>query len=171
MRKGCVFLLSAVCLVFAASVGFSQEDIEDSPECNYCGMDRKQFAHSRMLIEYEDDSEGTCSLHCAAIHLAIHIDTAPKGVNVGDYNTKKLIDAEKATWVIGGNKPGVMTRRAKWAFEKKGDAEKFVKENGGRISTFEEAMKAAYEDMYTDTKMIQERRKMKKMDKPEPKKK
>ena len=25
---------------------------------------------------------------------------------------------------------GVMTRRAKWAFEKKGDAEKFIAENG-----------------------------------------
>lgn len=39
---------------------------------------------------------------------------------VGDYNTKRLIDAEKAVWVIGGGKQGVMTKRAKWAFEKRG---------------------------------------------------
>jgi nitrous oxide reductase accessory protein NosL len=83
---------------------------------------------------------------------------------VGDYGTKKLIDAEKASWVIGGNKMGVMTKRAKWAFEKKEDAEKFVKENGGKISSFDDAMKATYEDMYADTKMIRERRKMKKME-------
>jgi len=81
-------------------------------------------------------------------------------VKVGDFNSKKLIDAEKAFWVIGGNKPGVMTKKAKWAFENKADAEKFIAENGGSLSTFDEAMKAAYEDMYDDTKMIREKRKM-----------
>jgi nitrous oxide reductase accessory protein NosL len=49
-------------------------------------------------------------------------------------------------------------------FEKKEDAEKFIKENGGKLSTFDEVMKAAYEDMYADTKMIRERRKMKHME-------
>jgi len=57
-----------------------------------------------------------------------------------------------------------MSKRAKWAFEKKDQAEKFVKENGGQLATFDEAMKAAYEDMYSDTKMIREKRKMKKME-------
>ena len=74
-----------------------------------------------------------------------------------------LVDAEKAYWVLGGNKPGVMTKRAKWAFAKKEDAEKFMAENGGSAITFEQAFKAAYEDMYADTKMIQDRRKMRRM--------
>lgn len=82
---------------------------------------------------------------------------------MGDYNTKNLIDAEKAFWVIGGSKKGVMAERAKWAFEKRDEAERFMRENGGKLATFEEAMKAAYEDMYQDTKMIREMRKMKKM--------
>ena len=60
--------------------------------------------------------------------------------------------------MIGGNKMGVMTKRAKWAFENKGDAERFIKENGGQPADFEQAIKAAYEDMYQDTKMIRERR-------------
>ncbi len=55
---------------------------------------------------------------------------------------------------------GVMTKRAKWAFENKADAEKFIKENGGTPATFDDAMEAAYEDMYADTKMIREKRKM-----------
>ncbi len=38
---------------------------------------------------------------------------------VADYGTKKLIDAEKAIWVVGGSVQGVMTRNAKWAFENK----------------------------------------------------
>jgi nitrous oxide reductase accessory protein NosL len=64
--------------------------------------------------------------------------------------------------VVGGSKPGVMTKRAKWAFENKGDAEKYIKENGGTLATFDEAIKLAYEDMHQDTKMIREKRKMKK---------
>ena len=79
---------------------------------------------------------------------------------MGDYTTRNLIDAEKAFWVIGGSKPGVMSKWAKWAFENKADAEKFIAENGGTLSTFDEAIKAAYEDMYSDTKMIREKRKM-----------
>jgi nitrous oxide reductase accessory protein NosL len=141
-------------------MALSQDDVKEIPDCDYCGMDREKFAHSRILIRYEDDTEeGMCSIHCAAIDLAINIDNSPKAIMVGDYGTKKLINAETAVWVIGGNKMGVMTKRAKWAFEKREDAEKFVKENGGKVSTFDEAMKAAYEDMYADTKMIRERRK------------
>jgi len=127
-------------------------------------MDREKFAHSRMFVEYDDDSsEGTCSLHCMATELALHIDKSPKNILVGDFNEKKLIDVEKASWIIGGNKMGVMTKRAKWAFGKKEDAEKFKAENGGDLASFEQAIKGSYEDMYADTKMIRERRKMRKM--------
>ena len=138
-----------------------QADIQKYASCQYCGMDREKFAHSRVVIEYDDGSiVATCSIHCAVVDLALNIDKTPKAILLGDYGTKKLIDAEKAVWVIGGNKMGVMTRRAKWAFEKKGDAEKFIAENGGALVAFDEVMKAAYEDMYQDTKMIREKRKM-----------
>jgi copper chaperone NosL len=161
MKKTIVLVLAV--LVTAAFTVFAQgDDIKQFPSCKYCGMDREKFGHSRMLIEYDDGSSvGTCSVHCAAVELALTIDKTPKTIMVGDLNTKKLIDAEKATWVINGNKPGVMTKRAKWAFEKKEDAEKFIKENGGSLSTFDEAVKLAYEDMYQDIKMIREKRRMK----------
>jgi len=146
-------------LAIGAGGAFGQDDVTKHPSCSYCGMDRAKFAHSRVFIEYNDGSTfGACSIHCAAIDMAVHIDKSPKAIGVGDYGTKKLIDAEKAFWVIGGNKMGVMTKRAKWAFESKGDAEKFVKENGGQVADFEMAVKASYEDMYQDTKMIRERR-------------
>ena len=121
-------------------------------------------AEQDAFIEYDDGTTvGTCSIHCTAVDLALNIDKTPKSVQVADAGSKKLIDAEKAIWVIGGSKSGVMTKRAKWAFEKKDDADTFVKENGGTLATFDEAMKAAYEDMYQDTKMIREKRKMMKM--------
>jgi hypothetical protein len=127
-------------------------------------MDRAKFAHSRMLVTYDDGTKvGTCSIHCLAIDLALNIDKTPKLIEVGDYTGKNLMDAEKAYWVLDGSHPGVMSKQAKWAFAKKEDADKFIKENGGALATFDEAMKAAYEGMYSDTKMIREKRKMKKM--------
>ena len=160
-------LLSAVFVAFLlsiAGIALAHEDVEKSPSCKYCGMDREKFAHSRMLVTYDDGTKlGTCSIHCLAVDLAQNIDKMPRLIEVGDYSSKELIDAEKAYWVIDGNKPGVMTKQAKWAFAKKEDAEKFIKENGGTLATFDEAMKAAYESMYADTKMIREKRKMKKM--------
>jgi hypothetical protein len=150
-------------LVFSgAALAFAEpdNDIQAHPACKYCGMDRQMFAHSRMLIEYDDGTTlGTCSLHCAAMDLALHLDKSPVSIKVGDYVSKELIDAESAAWVLGGNKPGVMTKRAKWAFSSKAGAEKFIAENGGKLVSFDEVMKAAYEDMYDDTRMIREKRK------------
>jgi hypothetical protein len=123
-------------------------------------MDRAKFASSRMAIEYDDGSKvSTCSLHCAAVELVNQIDKTPTAIKVGDFGTQVLLDAEKAVWVLGGSKPGVMTKRAKWAFADKAAAEAFVKENGGTIVGFEDAVKAAYEDMYQDGRMIREKRK------------
>lgn len=135
------------------------EDIQKYPACKYCGMDRQKFAHSRLLLEYEDGAGlGTCSIHCAAVDLALNIDKTPKSIQVADYKTKNLLQAEKAAWVIGGKKPGVMTKRAKWAFADQKGAEDFIKESEGNLAGFDETMKATYEDMYADTKMIRERR-------------
>jgi len=164
MKKISMLIIMMVC-VLTVAVAFAQDDIKKYPSCKYCGMDREKFAHSRMLVEYDNgSSEGTCSLHCMAMELALHIDKTPKAIFVGDFNDKKLLDVEKASWIIGGNKMGVMTKRAKWAFGKKEDAEKFKAENGGESAVFDVAIKAAYEDMYADTKMIRERRKMRKME-------
>jgi copper chaperone NosL len=167
MAKRGVFLALTLLLLATATAAFGQlaEDIQKHPNCPYCGMDRQMFAHSRMLIEYDDGSAfGACSLHCAAVDLALRLDKNPKSIQVADYNTKKLIDAEKAVWVMGGSKPGVMTKRAKWAFADPKAAQAFIQENQGQLATFDDVMKAAYEDMYADTKMIRDKRaKMKQM--------
>ena len=95
----------------------------------------------------------------------MNIDKPAKEITVADFSSKKQISTEKAYWVIGGSKMGVMTARAKWAFETKEGADDFMKQNGGRPATFEEVMKAAFEDMYEDTLMIQKKRKMMRMQK------
>lgn len=166
MKKVGVFLVMITAILFPLTgIGLAQDDIKKHPSCKYCGMDREKFAFSRMFIEYDDGTtEGTCSLHCLAVELALKIDKTPKAILVGDLNTKKLIDAENGFWIMGGKKMGVMTKRGKWAFAKKEDADKFIAENGGDATTFDLAIKAAYEDMYGDTKMIRDRRKMKRME-------
>jgi len=159
MKKCCSLVFIMFVFLASALLAIAADDSKQFPSCKYCGMNREQFAFSRVLIEYDDGkADGFCSIHCAAVDLAVHIDRFPKAMLVGDYSTKQLIDAEKAFWVIGGNKPGVMTKRAKWAFKTKDGADAFVKELGGSTATFDVAMKATYEDMYQDTKMIRERR-------------
>ncbi len=161
-----VYFAVAVCLAFSGQVIAQQvmDDVAVHKSCKLCGMDRGMFDFSRMLVEYDDGTiVPLCSIHCAAIDMANNIDKTPKSIRVGDFNNKQLIDAENAFWVVGGNKPGVMSKRGKWAFEKKVDAETFVKMNQGKIVPFEEAIRMAYEDMYADTKMIREKRKMKHM--------
>jgi copper chaperone NosL len=170
--------IALICSLFVLVISFSltaaipasasghDADIASHTSCQYCGMDRQKFAHSRMLIEFEDGSTvATCSLHCVAVDLANNIDKTPKTISVADYGTKELIDAEKAVWVIGGGKQGVMTRTAKWAFASKEKAEAFIKDNGGKLGSFDEAIKSAYDDMYNDTKMIHDKRKHMKMKK------
>lgn len=159
-RTGFALLVSLLLLAFTLPV-FADDDIKKHPSCKYCGMDREKFAHSRMLIEYADGTQvGTCSIHCTGIDLALNIDKFPKFLGVGDFLQKTLLDSEKAFWVLGGSKPGVMTKRAKWAFAQKEEADKFIQANGGTAVNFDGALKAAYEDIAEDTKMIRERRKM-----------
>ena len=161
MKKSIFIIMALVTCLLIATLAFANDDIKKHPSCKYCGMDREKFAHSRMLIEYDNGSTvGTCSIHCTAVDLALNIDLFPKFLGVGDFFGKNLIDAEKAFWVIGGNKPGVMTQKAKWAFATKEGADKFIKENGGVPGDFDQALKASYENINEDTRMIRERRKM-----------
>lgn len=127
--------------------------------CKYCGMRKSLYGHSWMLIHHNKGSaDDFCSLHCAAIEMALHTAKTPTTILVADYYTGELIDADKAYWVIGGNRPGVMTSQAKWAFREEGDAERFMTEHGGNAATFDTALKAALDDMYRDILMIQKRR-------------
>jgi copper chaperone NosL len=164
VKKIMMLIVMVLCLFAGPALWALDSDIKEMPACKYCGMNREMFAHSRMLIEYSDGSKvGLCSLHCAAVDLALNLDKTPAVIRVADFGKKELIDAEAAIWVIGGNKPGVMTRNAKWAFADKAAAEKFQQEFGGRVAAFDEALQASYQDLGNDTKMIREKRKMMKM--------
>ena len=164
MKKNLLLALLALFCLCTPLLATTAADIEQHASCEYCGMSRSKFAHSRMLIEYSDGSSAaSCSLHCSAIEFAVRIDKTPKAIMVGDYHTRLLIDAEQAVWVLGGTQSGVMTARAKWAFAEKAAAEAFVEEHGGELVDFDTAIKSAYEDLYLDTQMIRKKRQAKKI--------
>ncbi len=156
-RMAMLMSIFAFCALYSWSIALSEgpNDIIKLPECKYCGMNRKHFAHSRMVVNHKDGtSVGTCSINCTASDYIKALDDSPISLQVGDYLTHKLIDAHRAYWVIGGNVRGVMTENAKWAFEKKTDAEAFIKTNGGKNATFDEVMKASYEDIYEEMRTL-----------------
>jgi copper chaperone NosL len=127
------------------------EKVEAPESCPHCGMNRTVFAHSRMLVTYEDGAVvGTCSLHCVATELGMSKGKPVKAVLVADYaNKRKLVDAKTAAWVLGGNQKGVMTKEPKWAFEVKQDAERFIQMNGGKLATYAEVLElASHEPMH-----------------------
>lgn len=105
-KKSKVLVLASIIISFFASFCFAQDDVSTYKACKNCGMDRNMFAHSRSLITFDDGTAvPTCSIHCTAVELALSLDKTPRSIEVGDYKTKKLIDAEKAYWVVGGSTP------------------------------------------------------------------
>jgi copper chaperone NosL len=159
-KTGIIVMVVFLAISLAA---YAQESAKKTAACKYCGMTLEQFAHSRVSLEYEDGKTGEfCSLHCAAIDLSMNAEKTPKAFLAADYNTKKMIDARKALWVVGGKKPGVMSRKAKWAFEKIDDADKYVKENGGMVAPFDATLKTVFADMYGDLKIVREKTEQKK---------
>ena len=158
IKKIWFFLLLGTLTISSLPPGLAKAD---KHSCFYCGMYKSKFKHSWINIQHDDGSvTSVCSVHCAAIDMALHTEKIIQNITVGDYNTKKQINADNAFWVIGGEIMGVMTARAKWAFETKEGADNFIKKHGGRPATFGEIIKAAFEDMYQDTVMIRKKRKL-----------
>ena len=138
--------IAILLLASFATVCLATDKVEVPDTCKHCGMNRTIFSHSRMIVTYTDGSStGTCSINCAITDLK-ESKKEIKSLQVADYNTKKLINAKTATWVIGGSSKGVMTKLPKWAFAKKSDAEAFIIANGGELATFDELFKLAERD-------------------------
>jgi nitrous oxide reductase accessory protein NosL len=140
-----------------------ENDIEKYAKCPYCGMDRKMYHHSRMVVHYSDDlADGTCSIHCAAISLSLNVDREPKAIYVGDNASaaeiKPLVEVGKATFLIGSSIKGVMTKRSKVAYSDEAAFKASQATNGGEPGNFDAALLAAYTDMAQDVSMIRKNR-------------
>ena len=141
----------------------NENDLEKFPKCPYCGMDRRQFHHSRMLLQFSDDlPDGVCSLHCAAISLAVNVDREPKNIWVADNAStaeiKPLLVVDQATFLIGSRIKPVMSKRSKVAYGGEAAARAAMAEYGGELLDFNQALLAAYTDMSQDVVIIRKSR-------------
>ncbi len=145
-------------------------ELKKYPRCVHCGMNRMMWHHSRHLVQYDDDLVvGTCSIRCLGVNLSLNLDRGVKVIWVADYGDqikpKTLILADTAIYLTGSKLKGTMTHKSKMAFSLKEKARSMSTSHGGALVSFEEALKAAYNDMGMDTIMIRKRRaeKQKKM--------
>ena len=126
--------------------------------CNVCGMHLTKYYKTNHTAEFKNGhQEQYCSLHCLS---EVHKDYEQriKNIQVVDTNSLKLIDAKKAFYVVGSSKEGTMSPISEYAFSTKIEAEKFKKEFGGEIHTFEETLKLSKDKLNEDNKILDEKR-------------
>ncbi|MGD8931085.1 MAG: nitrous oxide reductase accessory protein NosL [Chromatiales bacterium] len=140
-----------------------QDELGKYPKCPYCGMSRKQWQHSRHLVQYDDDLvDGTCSIHCLAISLSLNLDRGPKAIYAADFGSaepiKPLIEVDQASYLIGSRLQATMSRQSKMAFASKDAAKAAQSEQGGQLGSFDDALRDAYLGMHSDTMMVRKKR-------------
>ena len=126
--------------------------------CNVCGMHLTKYYKTNHTAEFKNGhKEQYCSLHCLS---EVHKDYEQKikNIQVVDTNSLKLIDAKKAFYVVGSSKEGTMSPISEYAFSTKIEAEKFKKEFGGEIHTFEETLKLSKDKLDKDNEILDEKR-------------
>jgi len=113
--------------------------------CTTCGMELAKSYKANHVAKQNDEIKQFCSMHCLAQEMSIN-KTQLEDIQTVDTKSLKFINAKEAYYVLGSKIRGIMTKSSKFAFADKNDALDFVKENGGKVVTFEQAYKNALED-------------------------
>ena len=140
-----------------------RNELKKYPKCPYCGMDRKQWQHSRHLVQYDDDLvDGTCSIHCLAISLSLNLDRGPKAIYAADFGSvepiKPLIEVDQASYLIGSRLKATMSLQSKMAFASKDAAVAAQSQQGGQLGSFDVALRETYLGLNSDTMMVRKKR-------------
>lgn len=89
-------------------------------------------------------ADGTKKQYCSIACLGSDMkEYKIKEVDVVDAHTQKVINAKTAHYVIDSDVKGTMSKRSKLAFSSEADAASFMKEHGGKLIDFTQALKAA----------------------------
>jgi nitrous oxide reductase accessory protein NosL len=166
-----IFILSS--LVYASGMGDSKkhkmmfqsvpmdkasilQDGKSKMYCPVCGMTLPMFYKTNHAATHKGHTKQYCSMHCLAED-KIKNGFDAKDMKVVDAKTYKFIDVNKATYVVGSSKKGTMTMISKYAFLDLKDAQKFARENGGKIMGFKEAYKTSADSLEKDMKMVEKK--------------
>lgn len=158
-RKVALGFLFVLLFIFNAFAEFSKlptneatllQKGESKHWCPICGMNLKSFYKTNHAVKLKNgEYKQYCSIRC----LAFDYDRIKSNIDkilVVDVATDKFIEAYKAFYVVGSKVPGTMSPVSKLGFEKKEDAEKFIKEYGGEIKRFDETFNLAVESLNSD---------------------
>ncbi len=126
--------------------------------CPKCGMTLPMFYRTNHAAKVDGKVEQFCSMHCLVEEMKA--GKKIEDIKVVDNTTLKFIPAKSAWYVVGSKKPATMSKVSKYAFSTKEAAQKFAKEFGGKVMSFEEALKIAQKDYENEAKMITQRQAM-----------
>ena len=107
--------------------------------CGQCGMDLSKFLKTQYEIQWIDGTvTKTCGVQCGLTQQILHKDKFKASV-AKDYYTGKSFDTKMGFYVFGSKTvpdmaPGFI------AFQRRADAEKFQKESGGQVLSFDAAL-------------------------------
>ena len=128
--------------------------------CHVCGMSLKMFYKTSHALKLKDGkARQYCSIRCLVVDYPKIKDNI-KEILVVDAKSGKMIDANKAFYVVGSQVKGTMSKVSKIAFEKEEDAKEFQKEFGGEIVGFNKAFELAKKNLKADIKMLNKKKKM-----------
>ena len=120
--------------------------------CPKCGMTLPMFYRTNHAAIVDGKMQQFCSMHCLVE--AMESGAKVSDIQVVDNTTLKFIPVEKAWYVVGSKKPATMSKVSKYAFGSKEAADKFAKENGGRVMRFKDALAIAKKSYEKEKKMI-----------------
>jgi nitrous oxide reductase accessory protein NosL len=129
--------------------------------CPVCGMNLKMFYKTNHTSKLKNDTPRQyCSMRCLVLDKQEYgIDNS--SIKVVDATTQKLVDASSAFYVLGSKVKGTMSKVSKLGFAKEEDAKKFAKKYGGKVVSFEVALKAAEDSLKTDIAVIKSKKEKK----------
>lgn len=120
----------------------------DHKRCYNCGMDRNRYARTRYEFDTSKGRIYTCSIHCVAVLSFYKLKEKLRNVKVAEYlRPERMLDADKAFFVIGSIAPGTMTRISKIAFPSRKEAEDFSFKHGGKVVDFITALSEAKKEI------------------------
>jgi len=104
--------------------------------CSVCGMTLPMFYRTNHAADHDHMHDQYCSATCLVEDMVVN-GKKMSNFKVVDNTTLKFIPSKDAYFVVGSKKPGTMSMVSKYAFGTKEAAQKFQKENGGKIMRFD----------------------------------
>jgi nitrous oxide reductase accessory protein NosL len=124
--------------------------------CPVCGMTLHNFYKTNFAAKANGTESQYCSIVCLIEDEVVN-NKKMTNIRVVDNSTLKMIDATKAIFVVGSNKPATMSSVSIYGFGTVDAAKEFTIKNGGDIKTFDDVYKMTKNTQAKDMAATRER--------------